>query len=110
MSSIKTTNQNKETIENFSFGLKLNFIDKKVSISNMIKLTNTEEGHNKFYYIELLREGRSSVTNFIVRCHYGKIGNIANYSNHAYRTEIDARKFMTKKLGFQLKKGYKEIN
>lgn len=92
----------------FSFGLKINIGERKKE-RNMIKLECKDGIHNKFYNIEFLPKGNSSLTNFTVRCHYGKIGNAPQFKNHGFQTEADARKFMAKKLSQELKKGYKEI-
>lgn len=93
----------------FSFGLKLEFKEKK-KIYDIIRLEHKTDGHNKFYTIEFIRKGNSPDSNFTVKCGYGKIGNSPQYSNRGFSTEISARNFMTKKLKQELKKGYIQTN
>jgi len=98
----------KKKSQSFSFGLKLNFVQKK-NVRNVIKLQNTEQGHSKFYTLEYMPPNSKDMNLHTIRCGYGKIGNSPQYKMHGFETEGEARAFMAKKLKSELRKGYKEI-
>lgn len=96
---------------NFSgFGFKLSFQKKRNTGIDHVHLEHTEDGHSKFYIMQLLTVGNSSLTNFTVAIKFGKIGAAGSIKKHGFQTLSDAYKFINKKLGQELRKGYKRIN
>lgn len=106
MASKKTTLQ---PDRNFSFGLKLRF-EKRVNAGlDHVHLEHVNDGHNKFYIIQLLRQGNSSITNFTVTIKFGRKGVAGNTKKHGFQTIEDSYKFISKKMAEKLKKGYERI-
>jgi predicted DNA-binding WGR domain protein len=106
MASKKTGHQP----DNFSgFGFKLSFEKKKNVGIDHVRLEHTEGGHNKFYIIQLLKQGNSISTNFTVTITYGKMNTAGSVKRHGFTTQEDAYKFINKKMGEKIRKGYKRI-
>lgn len=94
----------------FSFGFKLKF-EKKINLGiDHVHLEHTEYGHNKFYIIQLLKQGNSALTNFTVAIKFGKKHTAGNVKKHGFQTLQDSYKFINKKIEEKIKKGYKRIN
>jgi len=91
------------------FGFKLSFEKKRNVGIDHVKLEHKEAGHNKFYIIQLHRLGNSEQTNFTVSIHYGKMNTTGNTKRHGFQTLEDAYKFINKKMGEKIKKGYERI-
>lgn len=91
----------------FTLGFKIVKRDTFNHVANKpIKLQHTTDGHYKYYVMTILSVGNSSLTNFTVKCEYGKIGNAASVKKHGFQTEEQAVNFVRTKLKQQLKKGY----
>ena len=101
------TNKEINNSKPFSFNFKLNFKKKRGTDKDIIKLLNTEDGHNKFYDISLLMKGNSPETGYTVVISYGKIGVIGSSKKHGFILKSDAYKFMNKKATEKIKRGYK---
>lgn len=93
--------------QNFSLGIKLSFKKRRNANIDHVHLEHTEEGHNKFYIIHLHNHGNSDLTNFSVWITYGKIGTTGSISKHGFDTKEAAYKFINKKKGEKIRKGYK---
>lgn len=97
----------------FSFGIKLNFKEKKIDPDlNHIELIHNTEGHNKYYVIKLSQvknTGKYQQFPFLVTITYGKVGTNGSNTNHKFAERHLAHDFMNQKLKEKLKKGYKRM-
>src|SRR5688572_12070575 len=99
MASRRTGHQPDDAANFTGFGLKLSFQKKRNTGIDHVRLEHTEDGHNKFYIIQLLRKGNSALTNFTVSITYGKMNTPGSTKNHGFQTTDDAYKFINKKMG-----------
>jgi predicted DNA-binding WGR domain protein len=72
-------------------------------------LQHTEDGHFKFYRVEVEETVTTGQINYMVTCTWGKIGTAGSASNTIYLNQKDALKFADGKIGEKLGKGYKEL-
>lgn len=95
----------------FSFGIKLNFKEKKIDPDfNHIELLHNTEGHNKYYVIKLGQaKGINQQFPFIVTITYGKVGTGGSNTTHKFTERHLAHNFMNQKMKEKLKKGYKRM-
>lgn len=95
----------------FSFGIKLNFKEKKIDPDlNHIELLHNTDGHNKYYIIKFSQiKGINHEFPFIVTITFGKVGNNGNQTLHKFTERHLANDFMNQKLKEKLKKGYKRM-
>lgn len=90
----------------FTLGFKIVKRDNAIVSGKPIKLQHTTDGHNKYYTMTILDVGNSNLTNFTVKCEYGKIGNSPSAKKHGFQTREQAVSFVQTKLKQQIKKGY----
>lgn len=109
MASKKTGHQPEPETSFTGFGLKLKFEKKRNIGIDHVRLEHTENGHNKFYVIQLHKKGNSTATNFTVSITYGKMNTQGSVKNHGFQTLEDSYKFINKKMGEKIRKGYKRI-
>lgn len=97
----------------FSFGLKLNFKEKKRDPDlNHIELLHNTEGHNKYYVLSLTHDKRTGISQqfpFVVVITYGKVGTLGGTLTHKFAEKHLAHDFMNKRMQEKLKKGYKRM-
>lgn len=98
-----------EQIGQKPLSFKLTFKKKRDVGKDFVRLEHTENGHNKFYTMELVRKAFSPDMNFTVVIKYGRIGTAGSDTRSQFKEEKEAYKFINSKLGEKLAKGYKKI-
>lgn len=98
--------QVKVTPKPFKLGFKVVKRENIIYGRKKVKMKHTTDGHNKFYHMQIINVGNSTLTNFTVLIGFGKIGNIPNHKKHGFQEIVQAEKFVKAKVKSQLKKGY----
>jgi predicted DNA-binding WGR domain protein len=77
----------------------------KVGVTSMVRLENTQNGHSKFYEMDI-QESRHNRYDYFVNVAYGRINISSKRTRYTFPGKLEAEQFIITKTNEKLRKGY----